>query len=900
MNDTNTCHCCDGLTVQTPAPINNRPGLKAVAYRVGTHTQSRQSLLARLSLSGQASLSGLTTRNNDDFSIGLLDAWSVMADVLSFYQERIANESYLQTATERFSILEMARMIGYELNPGVAASTYLAFTLDDTAGALGPLLDAKSTSDLREGLPPLTLDKGIKIMSIPGPGEKAQTFETVQPIEARATWNAIRPRLTLPQTPLNPDVIVFKKTDNNLKEGDILLIRETGVPDRIRKVLKVKIDNNAKTTRADLTDSPVLPKYEPPVLAITGLFKQFFMPQEKMLTQSVVKNLSAQTWREADLSALVKTNNWSAHELSQSVNTPAPSTPPSSQTGVFVYRKKVPVFGYNAPKKIKYVGNVPANPVEWEDWPVTGIEQPGMLYLDNAYEEILPGSFLAIQNPVNKDRPQPAFYQVKQVNISSRTEYGISTKTTAISLIQENDTWWKESDKYLSALRSITVYAQSELLELAELPIEDFITGKTITLDRYYPGLHTGQNVILTGERSDLNGVLSSELMKITDVTVAGGFTVLSFQKALTYSYKPQTVTINANVAKASQGETVEEVLGSGDATIPFQQFNLRQPPLTYVGAGTPSGTQTTLEVRVNGLLWQEVDYFLDHLPDERIYITRRNDDGKTAVIFGDGITGARLPTGKENVKAKYRKGIGAEGQVKANQLSQLITLPLGVKSAVNSIAATGAEDPEQLNDAKTNAPLTVLTLGRIVSLQDYADFARAFAGIGKSLATWTWKEQKRHVIITVAGSKGELVDSESDLYDHLLDAISDAGNPRIPVTLYSYVPAFFQVVVNLLLNPAYLKQTVVADVERRLREEFSFEKRSFGQPVSYSEVIACIQHTAGVAAADIDYLYRTDAAVQPDLKYLLKSRLPGNIQSDVSAELLLLDPRPVAINVVP
>ena len=218
MADINTCHCCEGLSVQTPIRINNRPGLDAIAYRVGTHNQFKQSLLAGLSLSGKASLSGLTNREDNDFTIGLMDAWSVVSDVLTFYQERIANESYLQTATERFSILELARMIGYELNPGVAASAYIAFTLDDTPGALGPVLGAKDATNLLEGLPPITIEKGIKIQSIPGPGEKAQTFETISEIEARPVWNAIRPQLTVPQSPLNKQVIIFKGTNLNLKQ----------------------------------------------------------------------------------------------------------------------------------------------------------------------------------------------------------------------------------------------------------------------------------------------------------------------------------------------------------------------------------------------------------------------------------------------------------------------------------------------------------------------------------------------------------------------------------------------------------------------------------------------------------------------------------------------------------
>ena len=72
------------------------------------------------------------------------------------------------------------------------------------------------------------------------------------------------------------------------------------------------------------------------------------------------------------------------------------------------------------------------------------------------------------------------------------------------------------------------------------------------------------------------------------------------------------------------------------------------------------------------------------------------------------------------------------------------MTRPLGVKSVTNPIAAAGAQDPQARDDARVNAPLTVRTLDRIVSLSDYEDFARAFAGIGKAMAVWVWIEGRR------------------------------------------------------------------------------------------------------------------------------------------------------------
>jgi hypothetical protein len=67
--DHGICGCCEGLAVQTPIEVANRPRLSTIAYRIGTHPQFKQSLLARLGL-----VAGLHTRKDDDFSIALLDA----------------------------------------------------------------------------------------------------------------------------------------------------------------------------------------------------------------------------------------------------------------------------------------------------------------------------------------------------------------------------------------------------------------------------------------------------------------------------------------------------------------------------------------------------------------------------------------------------------------------------------------------------------------------------------------------------------------------------------------------------------------------------------------------------------------------------------------------------------
>ena len=101
----------------------NRPGLSEIRYGAGTQPQFFDRMLEQVSR--DPNLSRLTSRALNDPAVSLVDAWSVVLDILSFYQERIANEGWLRTATSRRSIQELARAVGYDLSPGVSARTYL-------------------------------------------------------------------------------------------------------------------------------------------------------------------------------------------------------------------------------------------------------------------------------------------------------------------------------------------------------------------------------------------------------------------------------------------------------------------------------------------------------------------------------------------------------------------------------------------------------------------------------------------------------------------------------------------------------------------------------------------------------------------------------------------------------
>src|SRR5207244_4132800 len=112
----------------------------------------------------------------------------------------------------------------------------------------------------------------------------------------------------------------------------------------------------------------------------------------------------------------------------------------------------------------------------------------------------------------------------------------------------------------------------------------------------------------------------------------------------------------------------------------------------------------------------------------DHVYETATDDPGRTTVIFGDGVYGARPATGVENIRAQLRLGLGAGGNVRGGQISLLTRPPAGVLAVTNPLPGTGGAEPEGRDRARRNAPLGTLTLDRLVSVPDYAAFARTFA----------------------------------------------------------------------------------------------------------------------------------------------------------------------------
>jgi hypothetical protein len=956
------CACGCGAIAGTPLPLANRPGLDALNYRVGRYADFRATMQAGLSDAVLPALAGLRTRAADDPAMALLDAWAVGADVLSFYTERIANEAYLRTATERRSVLELARLVDYRLRPGVAASVYLAYTVEKDS-------------------PPVTIPAGARAQSVPAPGEQMQTFETAEPLEARYEWNALRPRLTRPQditldNVATLDALWVASTATGLKPNDRLRFVFGELPDgvsAIRLVQSVEVEQQSGRSKLLLQSigalrqgiiaaaRTALAAWAPDgtslrdkverlyrglllgggnVASINQLLGGFGLeaptlaggpPAAQAFLLAVVKAfggdgavspppaggfgaLFGALTRQATLQPAnsLRLQRSVAAALGQASDarpqlllkfapqlrdsfyrawTSVPQGEPSpALNGVYALRVAAARFGYNAvwPTRLTLDSGVYQTEAA-DDWLLDSSESADKLFLDNAYDGIHLGGYVVVQTPATTTAA--SIIEVRRVDsvaIHPRTAYGISGKTTELVLVPKPDEPVAVAMAVLirritDSIRVQQVFAQSEPLKLAELAIGDEVgsladtgaprsTGDSatrLTLDGAVDGLKAGRWVIVEGRRSDVPGtdaVSAAELVMLAaveqgvDANLPGDtvHSTLVFANAgLAYRYARDSVTVRANVVRATHGESRREVLGSGSGAASMQAFVLKQPPLTWVSAATVDGVQSTLTLRVNDLQWHETRNLAFVGAADRRFVTATDDDGRTTVQFGDGVHGARLPTGVENVVATYRNGIGTPGNVRAGQVSLLATRPLGVKEVINPLRASGGADAETRDQARRNVPLAVLALDRLVSVADYADFARSFGGVGKALAV----KVGGLVQVTIAGAADAPIDASSDLYRNLLQALRRYGDPSLPVRLDVRELLALTVSAKVGLLPDFAWESVEPTVRAALLDAFGFERRALAQSVYLSELVACIQAVRGVAWVDVDAFGSLDEA---------------------------------------
>lgn len=852
------CGCCEPAAAPTPVLITNRPGLSAVAYRVGTFASFREAMIE--AIAREPALVGLTTRQSDDTAITLLELWAAIGDVLTFYQERIANEAFLRTAVHRDSVLRLVRLLDYHLRPGLAATTRLAFTVDDGATVRVPV--------------------GLRVMSTPGQDEKPQTFEAVEEITADARINrvpilpqpiAINPFEQGRQTAfltsdnqgwqaaknLNPaDKVVFFGGSGAVPSGGVSSghtygeVLGWGVPPRV-------------------SAQPMQWGPQPNVSVSLGFWESI---SEPVFTLSLGTPVDPNAPEEKEIKEIRIEGDrflvvWTA-PIVKDVWAP--------DTEARVFKRTMKVFGYNAPPTYTTVTRGPTN--IWGtanvDYTLNGTELP----LDSVYKDLAVGDELLIY-----ERNQPPL--VVTITGLSEAEKVLLPEPPANSLADQRFratvTVATVSTSLSFNRRDVTVY----LLKGAPIPFwtGDFpslitagrvyvpavkldSTAETLEIGRTISGRELKSGFAIQLDEIDLGRMVLLEdhtrLPVLAEITARSvekvqnqDFLVIEVESQSVIALETRTAVMLGNVAVATHGETVrDEILGDSDATVPFQRFALRKKPLTYVPSSLTVRGESTLQVLINRVKWDEVDSLYAQPAAARVFTARQADDGTTIIQFGDGITGARLPSGRGSVVAQYRNGIGLAGRLKADQLNILLDRPVGLKSATNPAATEGGADPETMDQAREAAPTTVKTFGRAISLLDFESLVIASGEVAKAKATWVWRGLEKGVHLTVAGQEGGTFSPES--LDRIHSALTLQRDPNRVLLIDNFCRVPIVVEANLQVDDRFVRDDVVEAARLALLDHFSFERVGFAQAIHLSDIYRVIQDVAGVVFVDIEVLH--------------------------------------------
>ncbi len=750
-----------------------------------------------------------------DYQTMFVESWAYLADVLTFYQERIANEAYLGTATQRDSLLRLVNLIDYQPSPGSAASGLVAFTA------------AKNQA--------LTVPAAFRVGSRASAGAPAVVFETTAAVAVSDDNNAIPLSLLSPDVPYAPGAIVLAGVNNALAVGDFLLAVENEDTDEenphLLQITAVSKDKTANTTTVSWQE-------------VNGNYQQ------------ASKNVNLYTFDVGAAPFGDTASRWDTLPpgLTNSDGKNASAPYPAS---------------WDSPLDAQ--GN--ANAMYFAPLPSDAANQ---LFLDSAYSELKYNASSPGWAVLLTDGGMYQIFHVVDARQIAKAAYALNAKTTRLTFVEDISGFTFPLRDTIVLTGNLLQTLQTNLPLADPLTGSTIILsgihtqindGQTIVLRGNLFDPASGSVGAAASESAIVDGPPQPD--------PANNITTINLKRPLANLYARATCTLLANIIEVTQGETVkDEILGSGDGTA-FQSYPLRKKPLTYLPSANPEGlsaVDSTLIVTVDGVAWLEQPNLVNSAPHAHEYMTTLDDSGQTTVVFGDGFNGARPSTGVNNIHALYRTGLGSSGNLPSDGIQQLVDNIPNLQRATNPVPSGGGSDPANPQDIRALAPATVQAFGRAVSVADYAGLALSFPGIAKASATWVLQDPVtlravQHPYVQLTAATADRVPFQgSILAGNLRRFLDSHRDPNVPLRVQDFTPVYIAVSVGVDIDPAYPHQATLNQVQAALNPGlnpdgtsgyFAFAKLNFGQGIFLSALYAAIQAIDGVSDVTITVLRR-------------------------------------------
>ncbi|THB70774.1 MAG: hypothetical protein D6B28_08585 [Gammaproteobacteria bacterium] len=394
---------------------------------------------------------------------------------------------------------------------------------------------------------------------------------------------------------------------------------------------------------------------------------------------------------------------------------------------------------------------------------------------------------------------------------------------------------------FLSQTNVFTTFKeQASLIDATENHTS--IAGKKIALEELPASLQLGRKVIIEANGATL-------LTTVKDISN----NVITLAENITGGFEVGNTSIYANVVTISHGAVKPEiVLGSGDATIANQSFEVNAKEVSFVPDSSMStGVRADIDVLIDNQRWTQVSNLKDSDSVDIHYAVKMTESGNIKIEFGDGTNGRRIPTGKNNVRLNFRKGVGEGGNIPAQMIVKPAKMHPLLEKVYQPSATYGGHQMESADDMGKNAPGAVLSLERAVSLDDFSKLARTHSSVSQASSFMTTLSKSRRecidvVVVPVGGTGLEFVRGQ------IKEFLQKRAVPGVLIKISEYQPVIVSIDITIRADlNRYSPEMITNEVKQKIAEEFSINKRELGQSLHRGEIYKVVENIEGVTNSD-------------------------------------------------
>lgn len=855
-----------------PRPIWNPPGRDRLDYRVGDFDSFRTALLRPRE--AEAALAEWQPSAGTDLAVQLVEWWAYLADVLTFYNERVIEGAFLSTARHADEIRRITRLLGYRPRPGIGAS-----------GTVAALTDSPR---------PFVVPHGFPIQGKAAPGAAEQVFEVDDDIPvgrlghplpsssripsvagtAATRWTGPAPtdargRLldSLPAHAVPGDVqilageefeLVLRGAITTVTPDDVLIVlpQEWSPGNGHVHTLVRAVEQARDAAGRAITTLRLLPDT---TLADVRRGELRLM----RATQVAHLWLFHQRYPESDNLGLVVAG--------QAANVVQSFAELAVFGGAGLLFGGNPFADLGPPEDPRPIAGAPMDPTSTFGHAhfeaiTRGLAAGDIVLFESLGEGGLFGQFESFLTGLipGFDQLVPRSALVEVAGYSEEIWYANAPQIQFVGYGPPVGPP-RGPDGFIGSLvdgaEGPIPIPHSKITFPIDLTIDVLAARGKDTIVAHYGWKDVGE--IVEPESSDPTSKVTIDTtddvppeatvpVLVEDVTGGGvpghlGSTGI----VIDHPVRPPLRAL-LHLLPVSRGKTVErEVLGSGDATMAGQEFALQRSPLTYLsdtGPSSANGYRSTLRVRVDGIEWKEVRSFYRQPPDAMVFVTREDDEQRTHLRFGDGVNGRRLPTGVDNVVARYRHGSGETTPIPGSLTSMLRPVD-GVTAIRNPVPVGGGEDPDPPERMRELAPASVLHFGRVVSSTDYETIAAQTPGVRRAASVWSWHTPSQRMLVRV------FVGDDQAAVEATRAAFGAFADPNRPVVVERAISLPTQVGLTVLVDPLHDPITVEQGVRDALlaprSTPFGSDVVRIGETVHDSEISLACSTVAGVVGVE-------------------------------------------------